>query len=67
MTVTANHATIVERYLADLREAVAEVRRDPSLRKSGTAPMYGMAAKLPVRFLVASRVRSAIADMYRAP
>jgi glutamate/tyrosine decarboxylase-like PLP-dependent enzyme len=64
LTVTANHATIVERYLADLRAAVDEVRRDPTLRKSGTAPMYGMAAKLPVRFLVASRVRKVIAEMY---
>ncbi|MEJ7601914.1 MAG: pyridoxal-dependent decarboxylase, partial [Kofleriaceae bacterium] len=64
LTVTANHESIVERYLTDLAAAVADVRRDPSLAKSGTAPMYGMAAKLPVRFLVASRVRKVFADMY---
>jgi len=64
LTVTANHASIVERYLADLAAAVADVRRDPALAKSGTAPMYGMAAKLPVRFLVASRVRKVFADLY---
>jgi len=40
------------------------VRREPSLAKSGTAPMYGMAARLPVRRLVASRVRKLIADLH---
>jgi sphinganine-1-phosphate aldolase len=64
LTVTANHAQIVDTYLADLRAAVAEVRRDPSLAKAGTAPMYGMAAKLPIRTLVARNVRDVIARMY---
>jgi glutamate/tyrosine decarboxylase-like PLP-dependent enzyme len=64
LTVTANHAAIVDDYLADLAAAVDDVRRDPSLAKSGTAPMYGMAAKLPIRRLVASRVRKMIADLY---
>lgn len=64
LTVTANHASVVDDYLADLRAALAEVRADPSLAKSGTAPMYGMAAKLPVRRLVAANVRKLIADLY---
>ena len=64
LTVTANHAAIVDDYLADLRAALAEVKADPSLSKSGTAPMYGMAAKMPVRRLVASNVRKVIANMY---
>jgi glutamate/tyrosine decarboxylase-like PLP-dependent enzyme len=64
LTVTVNHAGIVDEYLADLAACVAEVRRDPSLAKSGSAPMYGMAAKLPLRGLVKSRVRKVIADMY---
>lgn len=64
LTVTANHASVVEQYLADLRACVAEVRANPSLAKSGQAPMYGMAAKLPLRRLVASQVRKVIADMY---
>jgi glutamate/tyrosine decarboxylase-like PLP-dependent enzyme len=67
LTVTANHAGagIVDAYLADLRAAVAEVRAEPALAKRGTAPMYGMAAKLPVRGLVARNVRKLIADMYK--
>ena len=64
LTVTANHAAIVDEYLADLRGALDEVRADPSLAKQGTATMYGMAAKLPVRRLVARNVRKMIAEMY---
>jgi glutamate/tyrosine decarboxylase-like PLP-dependent enzyme len=64
LTVTANHAAIVDDYLSDLRTALAEVRADPTLAKSGTAPMYGLAAKMPIRRLVASNVRKVIANMY---
>jgi glutamate/tyrosine decarboxylase-like PLP-dependent enzyme len=64
LTVTANHASIVDEYIADLRAALAEVRADPTLAKSGTAPMYGLAAKMPVRRLVAANVRKVIANMY---
>ncbi len=65
LTVTANHAAIVDDYLRDLRAAVADVRANPKLAKRGTAPMYGMAAKMPVRMLVARNVRKLIADMYK--
>jgi sphinganine-1-phosphate aldolase len=65
LTVTANHAAIVDDYLADLRACVDEVRANPQLAKSGTAPMYGMAAKLPVRRLVARNVRKVIAELYK--
>ncbi|HEX5059745.1 MAG TPA: aminotransferase class V-fold PLP-dependent enzyme [Kofleriaceae bacterium] len=65
LTVTANHAAIVDDYIRDLRAALAEVRANPALAKSGTAPMYGMAAKMPVRRLVAANVRKVIADLYR--
>lgn len=64
LTVTANHGQIVDDYLRDLRECVAEVRANPNLAKSGTAPMYGLAAKMPVRRLVAANVRKVIAQMY---
>ena len=65
LTVTANHAPVIDRYLADLRACLAEVRANPSLSKSGSAPMYGMAARLPVRRLVAGQVRNVIAEMYK--
>ncbi|HUS26933.1 MAG TPA: aminotransferase class V-fold PLP-dependent enzyme [Kofleriaceae bacterium] len=64
LTVTANHAAIVDEYLRDVRESLAELRANPALAKSGSAPMYGMAAKMPVRRLVARNVRKMIADLY---
>jgi sphinganine-1-phosphate aldolase len=64
LTVTANHADIVDDYIRDVRESLAELRANPNLAKSGTAPMYGMAAKMPVRRLVAANVRKVIANMY---
>jgi sphinganine-1-phosphate aldolase len=64
LTVTANHLAIVDDYLRDLRESLAELRANPALAKSGSAPMYGMAAKMPVRRLVARNVRKMIADLY---
>jgi sphinganine-1-phosphate aldolase len=63
LTVTAAHAPIIERYLADLTDAAAEVRADPSLAREGKAAMYGMAAKLPLRGLVARNVRALIAEL----
>jgi glutamate/tyrosine decarboxylase-like PLP-dependent enzyme len=64
LTVTANHGPIVDGYLADLAASAEDVRRDPQLASSGTAPMYGMAARLPLRGLVASRIRKVFADLY---
>lgn len=64
LTVTANHGPIVDEYLRDLAAAVDEVRKDPSLAKAGSAPMYGMAGRMPVRRLVASQVRKVFANMY---
>jgi glutamate/tyrosine decarboxylase-like PLP-dependent enzyme len=64
LTVTANHADIVDAYLTDLAASVDDVQRDPSLARAGTAPVYGLAGKLPVRFLVRSRVRDAFAKLY---
>jgi glutamate/tyrosine decarboxylase-like PLP-dependent enzyme len=64
LTVTANHAPIVDDYLRDLRESLAELRANPALAKSGSAPMSGMAAKMPIRRLVANNVRKMIAEMY---
>jgi glutamate/tyrosine decarboxylase-like PLP-dependent enzyme len=64
LTVTANHAGVVDSYLADLRASVDEVVRDPSLARSGTAPMYGMMGKVPLGGLVAGQVRKVLESMY---
>jgi sphinganine-1-phosphate aldolase len=64
MTVTANHGDIVKDYLDDLAESAKEVRANPQLAKSGSAPMYGMAAKMPIRGLVGVQIRKVISDLY---
>ncbi|KIG15114.1 Sphingosine-1-phosphate lyase [Enhygromyxa salina] len=50
IAVTLRHtqAGVVERFLADLREAVEEVERTPA-GAGGMAPVYGIAATLPAR------------------
>jgi glutamate/tyrosine decarboxylase-like PLP-dependent enzyme len=64
LTVTANHAPIVDAYLADLRASVDEVRAQPGLARGGTAPMYGMAAAVPLRGMVEEQLRDVMAGMY---
>ena len=64
LTCTANHRPIIDEYVADLRAACAEVRADPSLGRSGSAPMYGMMAKLPVRGMVKQSVKKVMEAMY---
>jgi glutamate/tyrosine decarboxylase-like PLP-dependent enzyme len=53
LCVTLRHARpgVAERFLADLRAATEEIRARPG-GAEGMAPIYGMAATLPVRGLV---------------
>ncbi|HEX9065188.1 MAG TPA: aminotransferase class V-fold PLP-dependent enzyme [Streptosporangiaceae bacterium] len=48
LAVTLRHTLpgVTDRFLADLRDAVAEVRAHPEV-KTGMAPVYGMAGSLP--------------------
>jgi len=64
LTVNAHNASIIDDYLADLKEAVAVVKADPSLKRAGEAAMYGMMAKVPVRGLVKHSVRKVMEGMY---
>ena len=52
--VTLRHTQpgVAERFLADLADSVAEVRADPG-RRSGMAPIYGMAGSLAPEFVTA--------------
>jgi glutamate/tyrosine decarboxylase-like PLP-dependent enzyme len=48
IAVTLRHTLpgVADRFLADLRESVEEVRANPGV-STGMAPVYGMAASLP--------------------
>lgn len=62
--VTPRHGLVVDRYLADLAEAVAAVRADPRLARQGDAAMYGMIARVPLRGLVRDGVRKLMRGLY---
>lgn len=64
LTVMAGHLAIAPTLVADLRAAVEYLLAHPEARKSGSAPMYGMMAKMPVRSLVKSAVVDMMAKMY---
>ncbi len=65
LCVTLRHAEegVAQRFLSDLREAVAHVRANPS-EKGGMAPMYGMAATLPVRGAVSDMLERYLDVLY---
>jgi glutamate/tyrosine decarboxylase-like PLP-dependent enzyme len=64
--VTAQHLLSVDAYLADLKQAVAIVKANPSLAQQGEAATYGLMAHIPLRGMVRQRVLDIFAGMYRA-
>jgi glutamate/tyrosine decarboxylase-like PLP-dependent enzyme len=52
IAITLRHTQpgVADRFLADLAEAVDEVRANPDVH-TGMAPVYGMAASLPPEFV----------------
>lgn len=62
--VTPRHLEVVPAFLGDLAAAVDAVRADPSLAKAGSAPMYGLVGRLPLRGLVQRNVRDMLLALY---
>jgi glutamate/tyrosine decarboxylase-like PLP-dependent enzyme len=64
--VTLRHTQpgVAERFIADLREAVEDVRKHPDV-KGGMAPVYGMAATLPFRGMVSDLLKRYIDLLYK--
>jgi hypothetical protein len=63
-TVNANHLELVDEYLDDVRAAVAHVKAHPELIGEGSAPMYGMMARLPLRGIVKKSVLDVMESLY---
>jgi glutamate/tyrosine decarboxylase-like PLP-dependent enzyme len=61
LCVTLRHTQpgVAERFLSDLREAVEHVKAHPE-EKGSMAPVYGMAASLPMRGLVSDLLKKYI-------
>ena len=66
LCVTLRHTPpgVAQRVLQDLGEAVDHVRANPS-DKGGMAPVYGMAASMPVRGLVADMLERYMDVLYK--
>ena len=64
--VTAQHAHVVDDYLADLRECVDIVRANPELAEQGSAATYGMIAHVPLRGQVRKQVLDMFSSQYQA-
>jgi sphinganine-1-phosphate aldolase len=62
--VTPLHAGVVKKYLEDLKKSVNEVIKNPKLAESGSAPMYGMIASIPLRGMVKKQVLGMMMDLY---
>ncbi len=66
IAITLRHTQpgVVERLLADLKDAVAEVKTTAA-EKSGMAPVYGMAGTLPLRGVVGDMLKRYIDLLYK--
>lgn len=64
--VTLRHTQpgVADRFIADLREAVDFVRANPGV-EGGMAPVYGMAATIPLRGLVNDMLKRYIDLLYK--
>jgi hypothetical protein len=66
LCVTLRHTEpgVAQRFLDDLAAAVAEVKTQPAT-KGGMAPVYGMAATLPMHGLVEDLLKRIVDALYR--
>ncbi|MGB9753319.1 pyridoxal phosphate-dependent decarboxylase family protein [Roseiflexus castenholzii] len=64
VTLPHTQPGVADRFIADLRDAVAAVRCEPRAR-GGMAPVYGMAASLPFRGVVSDLLRRYLDAVYR--
>ena len=66
LCVTLRHTQpeVRERFMADLEAAVADVRDAPEA-EGGMAPVYGMAATLPLRGVVSNILKAYMDVLYK--
>ncbi len=62
--INPTHRDIIDRYIEDLRDSVAKVRRNPEIQKYSKAPTYGMLANIPARGLVEKEVRKMVEKIF---
>ena len=65
MTISPAHASIIEPFLADLRQAVKEVAKLKAEDIAGEAAMYGMIGSMPDRGMAKDFAIQYLSDLYR--
>ena len=66
LTLLHTKKGVAERFLKDVRECTAEIMKDPNVKPTGTAAMYGMAQALPDRSIVSELAAGFIDLLYKA-
>ena len=64
LILNPGHATVADNFLADLRQAVIYVQSHREAAYNGSAPMYGLVAKAPLRKMVKHQVMKIVEQMY---
>jgi hypothetical protein len=64
LTLRHTQEGVAEKFLNDLNSAVVYVRKNPD-QKGGMAPIYGMAAKMPVRGVVGDLLEKYMDVLYK--
>ncbi len=64
VTLRHTQAGVADKFLEDLRSSVAHVRANPD-EKTGSAPIYGMAATLPFRGVVSDLLKKYMEVLYK--
>ncbi|XP_050295016.1 sphingosine-1-phosphate lyase [Anthonomus grandis grandis] len=67
ITKLHTRATIAQKFLDDVKEAVAEIMKDPSVPVEGKMALYGTAQKLPDRSIVGDITKYFLDNMYYVP
>ena len=66
LTLMSHNIEVLDRYLADLRAAVAYAKEHPEATARGNAALYGLMARLPFKGMVEDNVRQVFEGLYGA-
>jgi len=66
LILNPGHEHTAEPFLQDVRDAVAYVKQHPEAAAEGSAPMYGLIAKAPMRRMIRRNVLAIFEQMYSA-
>jgi glutamate/tyrosine decarboxylase-like PLP-dependent enzyme len=65
MMVNPHHASIIDTFLKDLKDAVKEIKENPEASSDGDAAIYGMIASLPDRKKVKDYIVNFLKSQYK--